>query len=79
MIYLPERKDPVRGRLAFAARLNPNAPLNAVPNLVHWYEAVQRLNLDVEQIYSQSRQPDDARGRARKIMDVHQSSQVWAK
>jgi glyoxylase-like metal-dependent hydrolase (beta-lactamase superfamily II) len=77
MIYLPKEKILFEAD-SFSPPANPNAPLNAVPNLVHWYGAVQRLNLDVEQIIP-SHGNLTTLEEARKIMDMHQSSQVWAK
>ena len=77
MIYLPKEKILIEAD-SFSPPANPNAPLNAVPNLVHFYEAVQRLNLDVEQIIP-SHGNLTTLEEARKIMDMHQSSQVWAK
>ena len=77
MFYLPKEKILFEAD-SFSPPANPNAPLNAVPNLVHWYEAVQRLNLDVEQIIPSHGNLTTLED-ARKIMDMHQSSQVWAK
>ena len=77
MVFLPKEKILIEAD-SFSPPENPNAPLNAVANLVHWYGAVQQLNLDVEQIIP-------AHGKlttleeARKIMDMHQSTDVWAK
>jgi len=77
MVFLPKEKILIEAD-SFSPPANPNAPLNAVANLVHWYEAVQRLNLDVEQIVP-SHGNLTTLEEARKIMDLHQSTDVWTK
>jgi hypothetical protein len=50
MVYLPKEKILVEAD-SFSPPAAPlTSPPNAVPNLIHWYEAVQRLKLDVEQV-----------------------------
>ena len=50
MVYLPKEKILVEAD-SFSPPAAPlTSPPNALPNLIHWYEAVQRLKLDVEQV-----------------------------
>ena len=77
MIYLPKEKILIEAD-SWSPPANPNAPLNAVANLVHWYEAVQRLNLDVEQIIPSHGNLTTLQD-ARKVMELHQSTDVWTK
>ncbi|MBI4885688.1 MAG: MBL fold metallo-hydrolase [Acidobacteria bacterium] len=50
MVYLPREKILVEAD-SFSPPAGPlTSPPNAIPNLIHWYEAVQRLKLDVEQV-----------------------------
>jgi glyoxylase-like metal-dependent hydrolase (beta-lactamase superfamily II) len=50
MVYLPKEKILIEAD-SFSPPAAPlTAPPNALPNLVHFYESVQRLRLDVEQL-----------------------------
>jgi glyoxylase-like metal-dependent hydrolase (beta-lactamase superfamily II) len=50
MVYLPKEKILVEAD-SFSPPAAPlTSPPNALPNLIHWYEAVERLKLDVEQV-----------------------------
>ena len=50
MVYLPKEKILVEAD-SFSPPAAPlTAPPNALPNLAHWYESVQRLRLDVDQV-----------------------------
>jgi len=50
MVYLPKERILVEAD-SFSPPAAPlTSPPNAMPNLIHWYEAVQRLKLDVQQI-----------------------------
>jgi glyoxylase-like metal-dependent hydrolase (beta-lactamase superfamily II) len=50
MVYLPKEKILIEAD-SFSPPATPlTAPPNALPNLIHWYESVQRLKLDVEQV-----------------------------
>jgi glyoxylase-like metal-dependent hydrolase (beta-lactamase superfamily II) len=49
MVYLPKEKIVIEAD-SYNPPNNPDEPPNAVPNLVQWQEAVERLKLDIEQI-----------------------------
>lgn len=49
MVYLPKEKIAIEAD-SYNPPNNPDEPPNAVPNLVQWQEAVERLKLDIEQI-----------------------------
>lgn len=50
MVHLPKEKILIEAD-SFSPPAAPlTSPPNALPNLVHWYESVQRLKLDVEQL-----------------------------
>lgn len=49
MVYLPNEKILIEAD-SYNPPANPNDPPAGIPNLVHFYEAVERLKLDVEQI-----------------------------
>ncbi|MGH9256743.1 MAG: MBL fold metallo-hydrolase, partial [Vicinamibacterales bacterium] len=50
MVYLPKEKILIEAD-SFSPPAAPlTSPPNALPNLIHWYESVQRLKLDVEQL-----------------------------
>ncbi|MBI2186971.1 MAG: MBL fold metallo-hydrolase [Acidobacteria bacterium] len=50
MVYLPKEKILVEAD-SFSPPAAPlTSPPHALPNLIHWYETVQRLKLDVEQV-----------------------------
>jgi len=50
MVYLPKEKILIEAD-SFSPPAAPlTSPPNALPNLIHWYETVQRLKLDIEQI-----------------------------
>ena len=50
MVYLPKEKILIEADSFSPSPAPLTSPPNALPNLVHWYESVQRLKLDVEQI-----------------------------
>ncbi len=49
MVYLPKEKILIEAD-SFTPPNNPNLPPNGVANLIQFYDSVQRLRLDVEQI-----------------------------
>lgn len=49
MLFLPKEKILIEAD-SFSPPANPNVPPTAIANLVHFYEAVGRLRLDVEQV-----------------------------
>ncbi|MBI3047036.1 MAG: MBL fold metallo-hydrolase [Acidobacteria bacterium] len=50
MVHLPKEKILIEAD-SFSPPATPlTAPPNALPNLIHWFESVQRLKLDVEQV-----------------------------
>jgi len=50
MVYLPKEKILIEADSFTPPAAPLTAPPNAMPNLVHFYESVQRLRLDVEQL-----------------------------
>ena len=49
MMFLPKEKILIEAD-SFSPPANPAEPPTAIANLVHFYQAVERLRLDVEQI-----------------------------
>ena len=50
MVYLPKDRILIEADSFSPPPAPLTSPPNALPNLAHWYEAVQRLRLDVQQI-----------------------------
>jgi len=50
MVYLPREKILVEADSFSPPAVPLTSPPNALPNLIHWYETVLRLKLDVEQV-----------------------------
>jgi len=75
MIFLPKEKILIEAD-SFTPPANPNVPPTAVANLVHFYDAVQRLRLDVEQII-----PIHGRlatlDEARRVIESYRSTQLF--
>jgi len=78
MVYLPREQILIEAD-SFTPPANLNVAPNAVPNLAHWYESVERLKLDVEQIIPIHGPRATTLEDARKIINMYGSSQVWAK
>jgi glyoxylase-like metal-dependent hydrolase (beta-lactamase superfamily II) len=77
MVFLPKEKVLIEAD-SFTPPANVNVPLNAVANLVHFYDAVERLRLDVEQIipiHGRLATLDDAR----KVIDSYRRTELFAR
>ncbi|HYR87791.1 MAG TPA: MBL fold metallo-hydrolase [Terriglobia bacterium] len=77
MIFLPKEKVLIEAD-SYTAANNPNDPPGGMPYLVHFYEAVQRLRLDVEQIipiHGRLATLDDVR----RAAETYGNSDLWAK
>lgn len=75
MVYLPKEKILMVAD-SYSPPANPNVLPNGFANLVHFYEAVGRLNLDVEQIipmHGSLATLEDAR----KLIERHKTGQAW--
>ena len=77
MIFLPKEKILIEAD-SFTPPANPNVPPTAIANLMHFYDAVQRLRLDVEQII-----PIHGRlatlDEARKVIESYKSTQLFGR
>ncbi|OFW00756.1 MAG: hypothetical protein A3I61_19565 [Acidobacteria bacterium RIFCSPLOWO2_02_FULL_68_18] len=50
MVHLPKERILVEADSFSPPPAPLTSPPNALPNLIHWYEAVQRLKIDIEQV-----------------------------
>lgn len=50
MVYLPKEKILIEADSFSPPAVPLTSPPHALPNLIHWYQSVQRLKLDVEQL-----------------------------
>lgn len=76
MVYFPKEKILIEAD-SFSPPATLNVPPNALANLVHFYEAVQRLKLDVDQIipiHGRLATLEDAR----MVIDAFRSAQLRA-
>ena len=77
MVFLPKERILIEAD-SFNPSNNPNEPPPAISNLAHFYDAVERLRLDVEQIV-----PTHGRlvtlDEARKAIATYQDTQEWTK
>ena len=79
MVYLPQGEDPDRGGFVLAAGQAATATAQTrVANLVHFYDAVDRLQLDVEQVV-----PIHGRltpfSEVREAVEAYGNTQLWTK
>lgn len=77
MVFLPKEKILIEAD-SYTAPNNPNDPPGGLPYLVHFYEAVERLKLDVEQIvpiHGRLATLDDVR----RAVEAYGRNQLWAK
>ena len=75
MVYLPKEKILVEAD-SYTPPANANDPPGAIPNLVHFYEAVQRLKLDIDQIvpiHGRLATEDEVR----HAIDAYGHTQTW--
>jgi glyoxylase-like metal-dependent hydrolase (beta-lactamase superfamily II) len=77
MVYLPKEKILIEAD-SYTPPNSPNDPPGGISNLVHFYEALERLKLDVEQIV-----PIHGRlatfDEVRQAVDTYGKNQLWAK
>ena len=77
MVFLPKERILIEAD-SFNPSNNPNEPPPAISNLAHFYDAVERLRLDVEQIvpiHGRLVTLDDAR----RAIETYQNTQEWKK
>jgi len=75
MVYLPKEKILIEAD-SYSPPANPNVLPNGLANLVQFYEAVGRLNLDIEMIipiHGNLATLEDAR----KLIERHKTGQAW--
>jgi glyoxylase-like metal-dependent hydrolase (beta-lactamase superfamily II) len=77
MVFLPKEKILIEAD-SYTPPNSPNDPPGGLPYLVHFYEAVERLRLDVEQVV-----PIHGRlvtfDEVLRAVDAHGGSQLWAR
>ena len=77
MVFLPREKILLEAD-SWTPPASPNDPPVGMPNLVHFYDAVERLQLDVEQVvpmHGRLTTLDDVR----KAMETFGDTQLWTK
>ena len=74
MVYLPKEKILIEAD-SFNPPANANTPPAGFPNLVHFYEAVERLRLDVDQVVPIHDQPATFET-VRKAVETYKDSQL---
>jgi glyoxylase-like metal-dependent hydrolase (beta-lactamase superfamily II) len=77
MAFLPEEKILIEAD-SFSPSPNPKDVPTAIPNLVHFYNAVERLKLDVQVIapmHGRLATLDEVR----KVIAAYEATQLWAK
>lgn len=77
MAYLPKEKILIEAD-SFSPSPNPNDVPTAIPNLAHFYDAVERLKLDVDVIapmHGRVATLDEVR----KVVEGYKATQLWAR